>query len=305
MPRPLRIHVPNGFYHATLRGNHQQAIFRQESERQLLNGIVARSLEKYRARLHAYCWMTNHLHLIVQVGEQPLGKVMQQIASQYARAFQLNLRTTGHLFENRYFATLIDTDAYLLEALRYVHQNPLRAGMVSCISEHPWSSHFAYLSGNQDVFVTTDFALAMLSPDRGRAVIRYKAFVDEAPAAEMAAELAALDEGSLVLGDGTFMARHAGQPSPPSELEALIARACRQLGVTLAELRSSQRTAPLVAARAFVARQATDRGISTLAAVARALNRDEASLRSAMRNHDPQQNSQFSLPDTTIPASRP
>ena len=85
MPRPLRIHVPGGFYHVTLRGNHRQDIFHHARERSLLNIIVARALEKHQAGLHAFCWMTNHLHFLIRIGEAPLGRLMQQIASEYAR----------------------------------------------------------------------------------------------------------------------------------------------------------------------------------------------------------------------------
>ncbi len=284
MPRPLRIHVPDGFYHVTLRGNHRQAIFARDSERTLLNTIVARAIEKYCARLHAYCWMTNHLHLIVQVSAAPLGKVIQQIASQYARAYQSSLETTGHLFESRYYATLIDTDAYLLEALRYVHQNPVRAGLVSAVTHYRWSSHAAYLRA-EDSLVTTDFALALLSPDRAHAVIRYRTFIDDMPPAEMAATLTALREGAPLLGSPGFVSRHAPDSHVPAALEIMIEHACGHFGVTRAELRSPRRMARLVAARTWIAHSAINSGAISLAAVARALNRDEASLRSAMRNH--------------------
>jgi len=283
MPRPLRIHVPQGFYHVTLRGNHRQAIFTQDCERTLLNVIVARAIAKFEARLHAYCWMTNHLHLIVQVGDEPLGKVMQQIASQYARAYQSSLQTTGHLFENRYHATLIDTDAYLLEALRYVHQNPVRAGLVPVVARYRWCSDAAYRSSRQDSMVTTGFALSMLSPDPDRAVIRYRAFIDEAPPAQMAAELASLDAGAPMLGSSAFVERNTPLPPTSQPLLAIIANACRLFGLTEAEVLSTGRTARVVTARAWIAQSALDRG-ETLAAVARALRRDEASIRAAVRN---------------------
>jgi REP element-mobilizing transposase RayT len=291
--------VPEGFYHVTLRGNHRQPIFVRDSERSLLNKIVAREIEKYGARLHAYCWMTNHLHLIVQVGSIPLGRVIQQIASQYARAFQINLQTTGHLFENRYHATLIDTEAYLLEALRYVHQNPLRARMVAAVADYPWSSHAAYMHPGSDRLVTTDFALGLLSSDLARAVIQYRTFIDELPAAETALELAALEEGAPFLGRAEFMARHAPSPALAPKLATLLQAACRHFGVSKTVLCSHRRDARFVAARAWLARAAMRDGTVSMAAVARAINRDEASLRSALRHRIHQDEPEFSLPDTT------
>jgi len=284
MPRPPRIHLPGGFYHATLRGNHRQDIFLQDCERTLLNKIVARALEKQRARLHAYCWMTNHLHFLVQVGETPLGKLMQQIASEYARAFQSKLETTGHLFENRYYATMVDTDAYLLEALRYVHQNPVRAKLVCNAADYPWSSHQTYLGHAVEPWVTTDFALAQFSSDRARAVVRYRSFVDEIPPAEIAEERSALENGAPLLGNPDFLAKHVPKARAPL-LETIIADACRHFSVTLADLRSPLRTSRIVAARAWIAHTAIRDGAAKMAAIARELNRDESTLRSAIRSH--------------------
>ncbi|MES1192275.1 MAG: transposase [Steroidobacter sp.] len=85
MPRKPRIHVPGAFYHVTLRGNHSQDIFFSPNDRWMLNQIVAEVLDRFHARLHAYCWMTNHVHLLIQVGDTPLGRLMLRIASRYAR----------------------------------------------------------------------------------------------------------------------------------------------------------------------------------------------------------------------------
>ena len=91
MARPLRLHVPDGFYHVTLRGNHRQAIFFCDDDRNLLDRIVAESLDSLAAKLHAYCWMTNHVHLLVQVGQEPLRKLIHRVASKYARVVQARL----------------------------------------------------------------------------------------------------------------------------------------------------------------------------------------------------------------------
>ncbi|MEO8062256.1 MAG: transposase [Pseudomonadota bacterium] len=285
MPRAPRIHVPGGIYHATLRGNHAQDIFRRDNERTLLNTIVGRTIEKHRAKVHAFCWMTNHLHLLVQVDAIPLGRVMQQIASEYARAFQRSLETTGHLFEARYYATLIDTDAYLLEALRYVHQNPVRAGLARNASQYRWSSHGAYLGGDCEPWVTTDLALALFSGDRARASALYRAFVDDLPAAEIAEELASLDKGVPILGRDDFIAKYVPAAVATVSLGSIVAEACRHFTVTVPELRSPLRISRLVAARAWITLTATRKGVATISAIARELQRDESTLRSAMRRH--------------------
>ena len=290
MPRPLRLHVAGGIYHATLRGNHRQALFNHDGERVLLNKIVARAISKHAAHIHAFCWMTNHLHLLVQVGDAPLGRLMHQIGSEYARAFQQNIATTGHLFENRYYATLVDTDAYFLEALRYVHQNPLRAGMVESVGRYRWSSHSAYVGGGES-WVTTDFALSLFSPQRTRAVVLYRAFVNEIPPLEKAAELACLERGAPRLGKpdvGTRTENPGGPATTAASLDDIIANACRLFVVSLPELRSPARLARLVTARAWVVQEAMRSGQVSLADLARAMNRDESSLRHLLKRNTKQ-----------------
>lgn len=91
MPRHPRLHVPRGFYHVTLRGNHSESIFSTDGDRQKLNAIVAEAIDKYGARVHLFCWMTNHLHFLLQIGEVKAGKVVQRIAMRYSR-YQKTLR---------------------------------------------------------------------------------------------------------------------------------------------------------------------------------------------------------------------
>jgi putative transposase len=281
----MRIHLPGGFYHVTIRGNHQQDIFVADSDRGLLNAIVERSLVRHTAQLHAYCWMSNHLHLLVRVSVAPLGHVMRDIASNYARAFQTRVPTTGHLFERRYHATLIDADAYLLEVLRYIHLNPVAAGIVRHVSAYRWSSHHAYASGRHASWLTTDFALAMFAPTRARAHAAYCRFVD-------ATSIAAFDESLLgtaaVLGTEQFVASisaPAVRRKPKQSLADLAADACVKFAISPALLVSAARTRQVIEARAWISRQAVERGIANLSAVARFLGRDRATLRHAMKQY--------------------
>ncbi len=161
MPRPLRVHLPGGFYHVTLRGNHRQDIFCSDADCSLLNTIVARAVSNFGARVHAYCWMRNHIHLLLQAGDTPIAHPMRNIAAEYARAMQLKTPTTGHFFERRYHATLVDADSYLLGVIRYIHRNPVKAGAVVDPADFRWSSHHAYAGHRIESWVTTDFALVL------------------------------------------------------------------------------------------------------------------------------------------------
>jgi putative transposase len=283
MPRPLRIHVPGGFYHVTLRGNHRQTIFFSPEDRLLLNETVADSIQLHQARMHAYCWMTNHIHMLIQVGDVPLGRTMLRIASRYARTVQKRLETTGHLFERRYHTILIDADAYLLALLRYIHRNPVAACMVASTADYPWSSHHAYIGSRQEPWVTTDFALRMFHPERTRAVASYLRFMQEAPGCEASSPFDDLNRNDLrVLGDDQFMASLIGgsqRTGAGSTLDEVLDDACQRFSVTLEDLQSSNRQRGISRVRAWVARQAVARRAASISAVARRLNRDESTVR--------------------------
>jgi REP element-mobilizing transposase RayT len=288
MPRRLRLHLPGGFYHATLRGNHRQALFHVPADRALLDAIVARALERNDSEIHAYCWMTNHLHFFVRVGQTPLGALMRDIASNYARAFQRKLDTTGHLFERRYHSKLVDTDAYLLEVLRYTHLNPVAAGLVSQAAHYPWSSHRAYAGlAAPPQWLTMDACLAAFSANRAQAHMAYRHFAELDRVDDPFEALIASD--SPFLGSDDFVARvmAPAQVEDPQRqtLADLIREACGRFDVLEGALVSASRESPLIRARAWIAHEATARRIASLSEVARALRRDRSTLRHAMRQY--------------------
>jgi putative transposase len=285
MVRPLRIHLPGGCYHVTLRGNHQQDIFSLDSDRVLLNSIVECSLGKCGARIHAYCWMSNHLHLLVQVGNEPLGSFVRQVASGYARSYQLRLETTGHLFERRYHAILVDTDSYLLELVRYIHLNPVRSALVSAACQYRWSSHHAYMGAPVDPWVTTQFALDMLSPDRNRAMDLYREFVTCDPQVLRSPFDELRKDCPFVLGSDEFVAKMACGTDVTRRrqaLEELVVEASRRFRVPQDSLRVRVRNPRVALARAWVAIKARERKLGSLSAVARMLKCDPKALRHAI-----------------------
>lgn len=289
MPRPLRIHVPGAIYHVTLRGNHRQSIFFAPRDRQALSNLIAEVIDRFGARLHAYCYMSNHIHALIQVGDAPLGRLMLRIAGQYARTIQAALHTTGHLFEKRYYPVLVDADEYLLELLRYIHLNPVRARMVASPEDYPWSSHHVYLGERDDPWVTTNFALAMFHTERERAVHAYRRFVRARVGQSGVSPFVECNPNDRrILGSDAFAARLLGQawrPRSRKTLEELIQEACSTFAVAPADLCSASRSHRLVKARAWTAYQAVSERIASLAAVARFFNRDESSLRHGMKQY--------------------
>lgn len=289
MPRPLRLHVPGAFYHVTLRGNHRQNIFFTPADRQVFNQLVAEVIERFTARLHAYCLMTNHVHLLVQVGDVPLGRLMLRIAGQYARIIQRHLHTTGHLFEKRYHPVLVDADTYLLELLRYIHLNPVRAHMTAIVDDYPWSSHHAYLGTRSEQWVTTDFALAMFHSCADQARAAYRRFLSEGVDA-VSPLFECNPNDQRILGSDDFAGRLLGaawQPRSRKSVQHLIEEAAQQFQVTTEALRSPGKQRHLTKARAWIAHQAVTHRISSLAHVARLLQRSESSLREAVQRHYP------------------
>lgn len=279
MPRPPRVHVAGGFYHVTLRGNHRQPIFNCDADREVLDDLVGEVTGALNARVHAYCWMSNHLHAVVQVGEVDLGRVMQRIATRYARYFQKRMETTGHLFERRYHAVLVTTDAHLLATVRYVHLNPLRSGLVADPAAYRWSGHRAYLGFRGPSWLDTAFILAMFDSDAACARSAYARFT----AAEAASGSDNIEGRSI--HPPALPGRSVPWPvAVPAEesLDQLIARICRQEGVELNELRSRSRVRRLVRVRARIAEEACKARLGSLSELARRFDRHVSALSRAL-----------------------
>lgn len=288
MPRKPRLHVPAAFYHVTLRGNHRQDIFFSPNDRNILDEIVAEVIQCFGARLHAYCWMTNHLHLLIQVGNAPLGRIMLRIASRYARVLQAQFHTTGHLFERRYHAVLVDADAYLLELLRYIHLNPVRARMAETPDAYPWSSHLVYMGRRDQHWVTTEFGLSMFHTERQQAIDAYSRFIQQDAVLIQSPLQHRNPSDRRILGSDTFTSKilgNAWKPRSRKSLDQLIDEACTQFAVTRPALLSISRQRHLSHVRAWIAHQAVILRICSLASVAAALSRDESTLRESVKLH--------------------
>lgn len=286
MARRPRLHVPGGIYHVTLRGNHQQPIFFRDSDRCLLDGIVERSIERCNARIHAFCWMTNHIHLLVEISDMPLGKLMLRIGSGYARTVQLRLETSGHLFERRYHASLVNTDRYLLAAVRYLHRNPVEGGLARDPAQYRWSSHRAYLGRDHKPWLTRSLVMRVLATDRREADLAYRRLmamscdtVPEYPPVGAAPEMSS----SARFGPLMQPAVRAPLEIPPAgTLDELVHECCRQFGVTRSQLTARGRSQNLKCARVWLGQQAVHRRIASICAVARLLERSEGAIRHAM-----------------------
>jgi len=139
--RPLRIEYEGAFYHVTARGNERKEIFFAGHDYAKFMDYLRETRDRYHFLLHCYVLMPNHYHLLIETPEGNISQVMHRLNASYTGYINRTRQRTGHLFQGRYKAILVDRDNYLLELSRYVHLNPVRAGMVSNPGDYPHSSY--------------------------------------------------------------------------------------------------------------------------------------------------------------------
>ena len=178
MARQLRIEYEGAFYHVTSRGNQREKIFWNEKDKERLRTILERTKERYGYLLHGYVFMSNHYHLLIETPRANIKQIMQNINTSYTVFVNRKYGRSGHLFQGRYKAFIVDKERYLLALGRYIHLNPVRAGVVRRPEDFGWSSYRDYLSAISDGLVDTDETLGLFSKRRGLAKRRYREFVD-------------------------------------------------------------------------------------------------------------------------------
>lgn len=178
MARALRIEFDNALYHVTSRGNERRAIFRTDRDRRTFLRLLAETAARFGWSVTAYVLMTNHFHFVVQTPQPNLSRGMQWLNGTYAGWFNHVHERSGHLFQGRFHAFLIDKDAYFAEVLRYVVLNPVRAKMVERPEDYRWSSYRA-TAGLEASAAGFDLssALQTFGPDTVTAQAEYRAFV--------------------------------------------------------------------------------------------------------------------------------
>ncbi len=141
MARPLRLELAGGLYHVTSRGDRREEIYDDEKDREKWLEILGHTCKRFNWRCYAYCLMDNHYHIIIETAEANLSKGMRQLNGVYTQYYNIRHKHAGHVFQGRYKGILVEQDAYLLELVRYVVLNPVRAGMTKSIGKWKWSSY--------------------------------------------------------------------------------------------------------------------------------------------------------------------
>jgi len=208
MARKPRVHYPGALYHAILRGNSGQTIFFDDNDRTRFYLLIQEGVERFGHRIHAFCLMTSHVQLAIQIADISLSRILQNLSFRYTRWVNWRQGKTGHLFQGRYKAVLIDADTYLQGLTRYIHLNPVRAGMVRDPEKYSWSGHRAYLGLETIPWLTTDWVLSQFSKRLSVARRTYMRFIEEGKGGGHQEEYhRGSDTDSRILGDDTFIGR--------------------------------------------------------------------------------------------------
>lgn len=166
MPRSARKRSESGVYHIVLRGINKQTIFYDDEDREVFLSRLKIVKEEKPYEIYAFCLMSNHMHLLVKEKNESISKIFLKILSSYVYWYNRKYERIGNLFQDRYKSEVINGDSYLLCAARYIHQNPLKAGVVKAIEEYKWSSYEAYTNDKKS-FVDIDFILTILQGKEG------------------------------------------------------------------------------------------------------------------------------------------
>ena len=164
MGRQARTISSSGFYHVMFRGVNYQHLFEEDSDYEEFLWDLAKLKDEMRFEIHAYCLMSNHVHLLIRENQSgDISRVMQRLLVKYAMYFNQKYCRSGVLISNRYKSRPVEVDEYFMQLIRYIHQNPVQAGLIKNIEEYPYSSYLEYLRDGK--MIESKMALEMIGKD--------------------------------------------------------------------------------------------------------------------------------------------
>jgi len=206
MGRFLRIEYPGAYYHVTSRGNERKDVFRNQADREQFLSYLESSVNRYDAVIHAYCLMSNHYHLLIETPSGNLSKIMQHINGAYTNYFNIKRKRSGHLFQGRYKAVVVEADEYAQALSRYIHLNPVRAKIVARPEEYRWSSYLDYIGVSKPpAWLNTSFILGYFGSGEER-FGKYRGFVEELLGSEYENPLGGA-VATTILGSQSFISK--------------------------------------------------------------------------------------------------
>jgi len=288
MPRHKRINVPGAVHHVIARGLNRQDIFLDDHDRNSFLSRLQTALSQTGCRCYAWALLRNHFHLLIRTGDRPLGDLLRKVLSGHAISFNRRHQRHGYLFQNRYKSILCQEEEYLLELVRYIHLNPIRAKIAKNMDEldrYPWSGHAVLMGRAKRSWQDRQEILLRFSVKKREAVLRYRQFVTDGIALGQREELtggglrrsAGGWEGLMelkrskeywrgderILGDGDFvnevlqaaeetLTRGEALKRQGWDLQRLAAEVCRMLSVDTENLRKKGRANNLSYAKGLI-----------------------------------------------------
>ncbi|MEQ1763222.1 MAG: transposase [Pyrinomonadaceae bacterium] len=204
MARKLRVEVEGGLYHVIARGNDRQDIFHSHEDRLKFLSLLAKQKARSPFFVYAFCLMTNHIHLLLERQIDTVGNLMQRVLGGYSRYYNRKYKHVGHVFQARHKSILCQRDRYLAELVRYIHLNPVRAGMVKQPEDHPYSSHREYLGLAEPGLADVDPVLRLFGSHRMAARSAFVAYVMRGMGIRYPADFDSPAEG-YILGSEDFV----------------------------------------------------------------------------------------------------
>ena len=178
MSRPLRIEYPGAWYHVMNRGRRSEITFPEHKDYYRFIDLLIESCELWNIRISAYCLMPNHYHLLIHTPDGNLSRCMRHINGVYTQRYNKAHGCDGQLFRGRFKSILVEGDPYLLQLVRYIHRNPVRATLTKNMDNYKWSSHVGYISkAKKWDWLHKDFILSILNSDPTSQISAYRHFV--------------------------------------------------------------------------------------------------------------------------------
>lgn len=183
MSRPLRITYPGAWYHIMNRGLARNNIYLNNKHREVFLQLLLDIHNRFEVEIHAYCLMDNHYHLLLRTPLGNISRAMRHLDGVYTQRFNIMTNSDEAIFRGRYKSILVDADSYLLRLSRYIHLNPVKAGLVKEAEKYHWSSYKNYISTNHFCWLSTDQILGYINSSNPR--YHYKLFVEDGVDAEI------------------------------------------------------------------------------------------------------------------------
>ena len=180
MPRNARIDIPGLLQHVIVRGIEKRTIFQDDEDRDDFLSRLGVLLQETETECYAWVLLGNHFHLLLQSNREKLGTLMRRLLTGYAVVFNLRHTRSGHLFQNRYKSIVCDAESYLLELIRYIHLNPVRAGMLKDLNEleiFPWCGHAELTGKITRNLINAAAVLSLFAARKQTALKNYRAFL--------------------------------------------------------------------------------------------------------------------------------